>query len=331
MKGVSVIICCYNSAHILPETLTYLSRQVVPSSLKWELIVVDNASSDHTAEVAEQSWEALGKPVEMRVVSEMTPGLSFARQSGIQAALYDIILFCDDDNLLNTDYIQLGFGVMSMDDSIALLGGKGQARVDIQVPSWFDRYAYQYAVGAQAAGSKDITIERGFVYGAGCFLRVSAYKQLLQMGFQYTLSGRVGKSLLSGEDNELGYAFSLIGYTIHYNEKLTFIHVLAANRLTFSYLKKLKKAVAYSSVLLTPYIEKRNEVLFNKASTFNWTNQLFRELLFLVNGYIKYPFASAEFKTDILLDRQARLGKMLSLYKNSHMLQHPEKWLPWLR
>ncbi len=331
MNGVSVIICCYNSAHILPETLTYLSRQVVPSSLKWELILVDNASSDNTAAVAEKCWEALGKPVAMQVVSEITPGLSFARRAGIQAAAYDLILFCDDDNLLNTDYIQLGFDTMVQDASIALLGGKGEARIDIQVPDWFDRYAYQYAVGAQAASSKDITIERGFVYGAGCFMRAHAYKELQQKGFQYTLSGRIGKSLLSGEDNELGYAFSLIGYTIHYNESLHFTHVLAANRLTFSYLKKLKKAVAYSSVLLTPYIEKRNEILFNKTSTFNVTNQLLRELLFLLNGYIKYPFASAAFKVDILLDRQARLGKMLSLYKNRRMLQHPENWLPWLK
>lgn len=331
MNGVSVIICCYNSAHILPETLTYLSRQVVPPSLKWELILVDNASSDNTAVVAGQCWETVGRPVDMRVVSEKTPGLSFARQAGIKAAVYDIILFCDDDNLLNADYIQLGFDAMVADASIALLGGKGQARTAIQAPAWFDRYAYQYAVGAQAATSKDITVERGFVYGAGCFMRVHAYMQLQQTGFQYTLSGRIGKSLLSGEDNELGYAFSLIGYTIHYNERLHFTHVLAANRLTFSYLKKLKKAVAYSSVLLTPYIEKRNEILFNKTSTFNWTNQLFREVLFLLNGYIKYPFASADFKIDILLDRQARLGKMLSLYKNRRLLKHSESWLPWLR
>ncbi|MGN6645105.1 MAG: glycosyltransferase [Cytophaga sp.] len=331
MNGVSVIICCHNSAHILPETLTYLSRQIVLASLKWELILVDNASSDNTAAVAEQCWKALDKPVEMRIVQEKTPGLSFARQAGIQAAVYDIILFCDDDNLLNADYIQLGFDAMAVDASIALLGGKGQARMDIQAPDWFDRYAYQYAVGAQAACSKDITIERGFVYGAGCFMRMHAYKELQQAGFQYTLSGRTGKSLLSGEDNELGYAFSLIGFTIHYNERLHFTHVLAANRLTFSYLKKLKKAVAYSSVLLTPYIEKRNEILFNKASTFNWTSQLLRELLFLLNGYIKYPFASANFKIDILLDRQARLGKILGLYKNRRILQHPENWLPWLQ
>ena len=51
-EGVSVVICCYNSAERLPRTLTHLAAQRVSEKLPWEVIVIDNASQDKTGEVA---------------------------------------------------------------------------------------------------------------------------------------------------------------------------------------------------------------------------------------------------------------------------------------
>jgi cellulose synthase/poly-beta-1,6-N-acetylglucosamine synthase-like glycosyltransferase len=54
--GVSVVICCYNSSQRLPQTLGHLLAQECEVDLPWEVIVVDNASTDGTAEVARSVW-----------------------------------------------------------------------------------------------------------------------------------------------------------------------------------------------------------------------------------------------------------------------------------
>jgi len=331
MNGISVIICCYNSADVLPQTLEYISKQVVEQTFVWEIILVDNASTDDTSKCAREYWAAFNCSIPFTIIYEAEAGLSNARKAGLRKAAYDFILFCDDDNLLEPDYIQSGSTILLNNPHIAMLGGKGIPKLPIEMPDWFERYAYQYAVGQQGACTKDITIERGYVYGAGSFLRRSAYNELVKKGFQYTLSGRKGKSLLSGEDNELGYALSLIGYAIYYDEHLLFTHVLSMQRLRYSYLKNLKRAVAYSYVLLIPYVEKRKEFLYGKKSTFNWTTNLITQCFYVLNGYLRYPFASKDFKIDIELDRQSRFGQIDSLITNRKMLMNKEKWLPWLK
>lgn len=331
MVGVSVIICCYNSSQVLPETLAYISKQLVESTILWEVIVVDNASTDNTAGVARACWSDLNCSIPFTLLVEAEPGLSHARIAGIRKAAFDFVLFCDDDNLLEPNYIQLGIQKLLAEPNIAMIGGKGIAKLTVKAPEWFERYAYQYAVGEQGSCSKDITRERGYVYGAGSFLRVSAYNELIQLGFEYTLSGRKGAKLLSGEDNELGYSLSLLGYTIYYDADLLFTHVLSQQRLSYSYIKKLKKAVAYSSVLLIPYVEKRKERLEGKRISFHWSKKMISEFFYLLNGYVKYPLASKDFKLDILLDRQSRLGHINSLITNRKLLMNKQNWLPWLK
>src|SRR6202035_5061082 len=88
-NGVSVIICCYNSVDRLPQTLKHLANQNVPDGLSLEILLVDNASTDHTAERALEIWNQLlpGSMI-LRVIQEPKPGQQFARISGAKAAKY---------------------------------------------------------------------------------------------------------------------------------------------------------------------------------------------------------------------------------------------------
>ncbi len=331
MQGVSVIICCYNSSDKLSETLYHLSQQQLTTDLPIEVLLVDNGSTDDTSTIALAYWEQLKSRYPLRIITEKNPGKNYAIETGISASAYDLILFCDDDNLLSADYIQQGYTYFLQHPKLGLLGGFGIARLSIEPPAWFERYSYQYALGSQHTSSVDITLERGYVYGAGSILKKEAYLHLKKKGFEYTLTGRRNGIIIPGEDNELGYALSLIGYQIHSNPALTFTHVLPENRLTWQYIKRLKKSVAYSAALLIPYIEHRNERLLNKKSAFSWTKKILSECFYLLNGYVKYPFAGMDFKTDILLDRQARLGSINSLIANRKLLKNRSAWLPWLQ
>src|SRR5687767_6070519 len=145
--GVSVIICCYNSASRISETLRHLANQNVPSGIHWEVILVDNGSTDNTQEVAQNFWIVECSSVPLKIVREEKPGLSHARERGITESRYDIIIFCDDDNLLCDTYIQRASYVMASDNRIGIAGGWCEARVQESFDDWVIPFLPALAVG----------------------------------------------------------------------------------------------------------------------------------------------------------------------------------------
>ena len=93
--GVSVIICCYNSVSRLHDTLTHLLKQKY-SGFGFEIIIVDNASTDETSAFAEKLLSNQ-TGISYTVVNEPESGLSFARKRGYITAQYGFLLYCDDD------------------------------------------------------------------------------------------------------------------------------------------------------------------------------------------------------------------------------------------
>ena len=65
--GVSVVICTHNGAKLLPETLAHLRKQQVSKGVRWEVLIIDNASTDDSASVARQCWGDNG-PTTLRVI-----------------------------------------------------------------------------------------------------------------------------------------------------------------------------------------------------------------------------------------------------------------------
>ena len=56
-NGVTIIICCYNSAQLLPPTIKHIAEQKNQDNIDWELTVVNNNSTDDTGQVARQEWD----------------------------------------------------------------------------------------------------------------------------------------------------------------------------------------------------------------------------------------------------------------------------------
>ena len=75
MKGISIIICCYNSAERLPKTLEHLANQVVSKNILWNVILVNNNCTDNTVEIAKNEWDKYDLRIEMNIVDELQSGL----------------------------------------------------------------------------------------------------------------------------------------------------------------------------------------------------------------------------------------------------------------
>ena len=256
ISGVSIILCCFNSAKRLPETLKHIAQQKVDKSLSWEVIVVNNNSTDATYELAASLWKSIEIDTELKVVHEATPGLSNARAKGMQYAKHDIILWCDDDNWLCDTYVQTAYDLMTKNENIGALGGWCEAAFEIEKPDWFDSCARYFAVSKQGKKSGDITSKKGCVYGAGMVLRKSHWEQLNTLGFKHLLGDRVGKSLSSGGDTEYCYALRLLGYKMWFDERLYFTHFMTKERLSLAYVSRIRKAMSYSNFMIWPYLDK---------------------------------------------------------------------------
>lgn len=239
-KGVSVIICCYNSARRLPETLKHLARQIIPESIPWEVIVVvDQASTDDTAAVVASVWQQAGAPTLLQVLVEARPGKSVALETGFTIARYGVLVIVDDDNWLAPDYLERGFHLMCQHPEMGVLGGKITAAFEVEPPAWFQQFQSCYAVGAQGKISGDITDYKPHVAGAGMLVRKSAYEKLKQGGFRPVLTGGRRGNLTAGEDLELCYALAIFGYRIWYDDTLVLTHFMPRSRLIQDHLLEM--------------------------------------------------------------------------------------------
>ena len=232
--------------------MSYIFAQRVNPDIKWEVIVVDNGSTDDTALVAESCWP-VSAPALMRIVREPRLGLSHARYRGIEESKYEIVSFVDDDNWLHPEWVQTVSEIMRAHPDVGACGGRNDASCEEAPPWWFAEYAKDYAVGVQAEKTGDVTITRGYLWGAGLSIRKSAWDVLRPIGFKSLLTDRRGKSLNSGGDSEICFALRLAGWRLWYDERLSLQHCIPANRLKWSYIRQLYRGFGAATVGLELY------------------------------------------------------------------------------
>jgi len=248
-SGISVLICCYNSSERLPKTLKHLALQEVPSHVNWEIILIDNASTDGTATVAEREWAQYGiQNINFTVLSEYTPGKNYAFNTGLHAARFEYILTCDDDNWLNPDYIALAYEIMKADAQVAALGGCGIFEPELPLTPEIEQLSHYFVNGPQTWVSTE-----HWVYGAGSVYRKSILTDLIASGWQQITTGRKGKSLVCGEDVEICFMFYLTGHKIIADDNLQFRHFVPLKRQKIAYIIDLTFWLSYSHVLMNSY------------------------------------------------------------------------------
>ena len=224
-----------------------LAQQLDPD-VSWEVVLVDNNCSDQTADVARSIWKCVKVP--LRIVQESTPGLSAARDCGVAESAGKYLLFCDDDNWLDTDYLQRAFTFMEASPEYAAIGGWGDvvSDSDIKIPDWFELFETKYACGkTRSEGDVDTLV------GAGIFLRREALEALKGQGFISMLIGRKGAALSSGEDLELCLALRITGWKLYFSEELYFKHYMPEGRLTEDYLIRMCHGHALSRPVIGEY------------------------------------------------------------------------------
>ena len=284
--GISVIICCYNSAKRIQDVLYALAKQQFQSPVSWEVLLVDNASVDNTAIVARSTWDHECPGITLRIVNEPQQGLIYAREKGIAEASFSYLVFCDDDNWLFPDYLETVYKLFEQEHSIVACGGTGIPVFETAKPTWFDEYAESFATGSQEMNREDGKIL--CLYGAGLSIRASAFDQLRTAQFKPLMHGRLGNKLSSSEDTELSYALVLMGQKLHFTPQLKFSHYLPKERLQLSYLKKLYIAFGNDGPVRNLYYANITNRYFHKQIR-NWNVHFILSLFRLFKYFIVPP------------------------------------------
>ena len=250
--GISIIVCTYNGRNRILDTLISIINLEISSDLTFELLIIDNCSSDLTAEFVANYLLKNYPNFPYKIIKETEPGLNFARISGLRNSKYDWVLFCDDDNILNKYYLVYAQEIIKNYPNLGAIGGMGIVKAEIELPDWFEKYSHSYAVGPQST-TRGILPLGSSLYGAGLFIYKLPLLILLNNGFQTVMSDRKAQSLSSGGDVEWCFLLQLLGFRIFYANELVFNHKILKERLEWCYYKKLKSGIATGFALLEPY------------------------------------------------------------------------------
>jgi glycosyltransferase involved in cell wall biosynthesis len=224
---LSVILCTYNRAESLRKTLETFSRLVVSPDLKWELLLVNNNSKDHTPEVIDEF--ARSSQFTVKYVFAKTQGRSNALNTGIAVATGEILAFTDDDVLLHPDWLS------NLVQTFKDFGCAGVAGRIIPVwnqprPSWLEMEEQQVVVHFEF-GDKTKPLDRPPLGANSAFHRSMFEKYGL---FRPDL-GVSGNQRITCEDTEFGFRLLRGGEKIVYCAKAVIYHPVNPSRITRNY------------------------------------------------------------------------------------------------
>jgi glycosyltransferase involved in cell wall biosynthesis len=254
MISFSVIICTYNPAPgIFKKCLTAITR-AAEIKKPLEVIIIDNNSS---VPISKEEYinEFLHRTESARVVREEKQGLTQARLRGIKESKGQLLIFIDDDNIIDNYFFSSAVKVAQDYPFIGAFSGQVLLEYDKQPPLWTKKY-WGMLVHRELTDnywSNIIFNTDSMPCGAGlCITREVAdyYYHLHESGKRNFYLDRSKGSLLSGGDNDLAMCACDIGKGMGLFKDLKLNHHIPENRFTLDYLKKLAHGIYYSTTVL---------------------------------------------------------------------------------
>lgn len=225
MPEISVAVCTYNRADVLPTCLESLSNQTISNEL-FEVLIIDNNSTDDTKKIADDFCQ---KHNNFRYIFEEKQGHSQARNRAIAEAKGKYLAYIDDDETVNREFAQSIIDCFNETDA-DVIGAQLFTWVDSpKKPVFYNAKIYDFDLGTER---KQMT-PPGFDFGFGC--GHSCFKKSLfdEVGLFSENFGVVNGKLQMGEDSEMGYRLLKAGKVFYYEPKMKVRHKLRPKELEF--------------------------------------------------------------------------------------------------
>jgi glycosyltransferase involved in cell wall biosynthesis len=246
----SVAIRTYNRAQSLRLVLDALQDQVETDRLEWEIVLIDNNSTDNTATLVQQHYAHWPPNITFRYVLETRQGAAIARRRAIQEAQSPLIGFLDDDNVPSPNWVIAAYNFAQTHPQVAAFGGKSLPIFESPPPPGFEALHPYLALIDRGEIACPYNPKVGVLPpGAGLVIRRQVW--LDHVPTKFTLQGPT-KTLLptKGEDIESLIHLAKAGHEIWYAPSLVLHHHIPTHRLQPEYLIHLCHTIGCSSHIL---------------------------------------------------------------------------------
>ncbi len=225
---ISAIICTHNREQYLGAAIDSLLRQ---SFERYEVIVVDNASSDRTSEIVKaRLTHSTGPNPKLRYIHEPTLGLSVARNRGAAVAKGEVLAYLDDDAEASAGWLAALWEVFAQEEKVAIAGGKVTLiwPPKTKPPKWLSDDLAS-SLGAYDLGDRLTYIQDPALTPRGLNYAVRQSFLTAVGGFDTHL-GRIGNNLLSNEEQQLTRLALDNGWQVAYVPTALAAHNVAPDR-----------------------------------------------------------------------------------------------------
>lgn len=245
MIRLSLIIPTHNRSERLIAALESVIRQDLPAA-DWECVVVSNNSTDDT--VARFGDFAARYPgLNLRLVTEDGPGVSYARNRGIAETSAPLLVFIDDDERINPGFLRAYADFFDAHPDAVVAGGRIIAEYVTGRPVWLSKYTEMPIANPMDFGDAVRPFPAGRVPGGGNMAFRRAGLEGFG-GFDPSL-GRANGELIGGEENDFFERLRRGGETIWYVPGAVMWHIIPPSKLTEEYFRRLSRNVGVSQRL----------------------------------------------------------------------------------
>ncbi|BAY88581.1 MULTISPECIES: hormogonium polysaccharide biosynthesis glycosyltransferase HpsE [unclassified Tolypothrix] len=241
----TVAIPTFNGASRLPKLLEKLQNQLDTENFSWEIIVVDNNSTDNTAEVIQSYQENWQCPYPLKYCFEARQGAAYARKRAVQEAKGELIGFLDDDNYPEPNWVAAAYNFGKNHPKAGAYASQIHAQWEVEPPENFQRIEPFLAITKRGdipllykAANKLLPPSAGLVVRRQAWLESVPNKVIL--------TGRVKGNMLTSEDLEMLSYLQESGWEIWYNPNMKIFHEIPSWRLQKDYLIPFFKGIGLS-------------------------------------------------------------------------------------
>lgn len=233
---ITVAICTWNRCALLNETLEHVARLEIPSGVEWEVLVVNNNSTDATDEVL----ASFAARLPLHKVREIKPGLSNARNRAVCEAVGEYILWTDDDVLVDELWLKAYCEAFTRWPDAAIFGGNIKPWFEGTPPDWLVRVWSQVAsaYASRDLGEQDIPLSQEVMpFGANFAVRTFEQRK-------YVYDPQLGvrpDSAIGGEETTVIKSMLDDGLTGRWVPGARVRHYIPEKRQTISFLRRYYK------------------------------------------------------------------------------------------
>lgn len=248
---ISIVICTYNREKMLRDTLESYVRLIKPVNCNYELLVIDNNSSDSTRRVVDDFSDSHD---EIRYIFQPTPGLSFSRNIGIKESNGAVVAFVDDDIYFDSQWLVNLYDVFSKNQDIVGLGGRVIPHFETPPPAWLSVDLYWIYGVTRYGDIEKIIVPPDIPIGCNMAFRKSVFASV---GVFDTDLGRRKNNLLSGEENRLFSQIYKHNGCIIYSPSIIVMHRVPVGRVQKKWILSRLYWQGISDVVLAQLEEQR--------------------------------------------------------------------------